>query len=286
MVSATSPQTTATWTGLRPGQTVTFRVRAFDAAYNGSPDSNAVTVTTLADTSAPAAPTGLSVLAVDGSKALLRWSAAVDDNGPVTHEVLVDGVPTPNAVSTVAPGTFPRPAVQGAWVRQLDPATTYRFSVRASDGSGNVSAASDVVVATTGPSSDVTAPSAPVLLSGFDGGAGQCPEELWLRWSGSTDDVDPASAVEYEVRVNGRINEVLTGGTGTVAYTEVSGPNTVTIVAVDRAGNASAPSNAITITTSITTNSRRVIRPEMRDAIQNPRTQHAMSAALLRMLSP
>ena len=30
------------------------------------------------------------------------------------------------------------------------------------------------------------------------------------------------------------------------AYTEVLGANTVTIVAVDRAGNASAPSNTIT----------------------------------------
>jgi hypothetical protein len=41
------------------------------------------------------------------------------------------------------------------------------------------------------------------------------------------------------------INEVH-GATQTVTYTEVVGPNTVTIVAVDRAGNASAPSNAIT----------------------------------------
>jgi hypothetical protein len=32
--------------------------------------------------------------------------------------------------------------------------------------------------------------------------------------------------------------------------TEVLGANTVTIVAVDRAGNASAPSNAITVTTN------------------------------------
>lgn len=250
VVSVAHPQTTGTWsTGLRPGQTYTFRVRAFDAAYNGSADAT-VTVTTLADTTAPTAPSGLSVQAVEGSKVLLRWTAGTDAVGPVTHQVLVNGVPTPNAASTVTAGTFPRPSVQGAWVRQLEPGTTYQLSVRAVDGSGNVSAASAPVSATTAPSADTTAPTAPTLTSAFDGGPGACPEELWLRWTGSTDDVDAASAIEYEVRVNGVINEVGTGSTGTVAYTEVSGANVVTIVAVDRAGNASAPSNALTVTTS------------------------------------
>lgn len=251
VVSVAHPQTTGTVTGLRPGQTVTFRVQAFDAAFNGSPISNVVTATTVPDTAAPAAPTGLTVVAVQGSKVQLRWNSGVDDLGDVTHQVLVNGVPTANAVSTTAPGTFPRPSVDGAWVRQLEPSTTYQFSVRAIDRSGNVSAASSAVGATTGPSSDVTPPTTPVLLSGFDGGPGQCPEELWLRWTAATDDVDPASAIDYEVRINGRINEVDTGFTRTVTYTEVAGPNTVTIVAVDRAGNASAPSNAITITTNI-----------------------------------
>ena len=39
-------------------------------------------------------------------------------------------------------------------------------------------------------------------------------------------------------------------GTQTVTYTEVLGPNTITIVAVDQAGNASAPSNAMTVDTN------------------------------------
>src|SRR5262245_47054664 len=46
VVSVAHPQTTGTWSGLRPGQTVTFRVRAFDARFNGSLDSGPVTVTT------------------------------------------------------------------------------------------------------------------------------------------------------------------------------------------------------------------------------------------------
>ncbi len=59
------------------------------------------------------------------------------------------------------------------------------------------------------------------------------------------------SAVEYELRLNGVIVEVIPegGDTDTIAYPEVLGMFTVTVVAVDLAGNASAPSNAITVST-------------------------------------
>jgi hypothetical protein len=62
------------------------------------------------------------------------------------------------------------------------------------------------------------APTTPTLVSASDGGTSWCPEEIELRWTHATDDVDPAGAVEYEVR----INDV-------------------------QAGNASAPSNAKTV---------------------------------------
>jgi chitodextrinase len=250
VVSVAHPQTTATWSSLRPGQTVTFRVTAFDAQYNASPPSPAVTVTTVADTTPPTTPTGVTVSHVTASTVLLTWSSGTDAFGPVRHEVLVDGAPTSNAWSTVPAGTFPRPASQSAWVRQLEPSTGYRFSVRAIDPSGNTSAPSDAVGATTLPSTDAVAPTSPTLLSAASGGNGSCPEELWLRWTAASDDREPPSGIEYEVRVNGLINEVVPGGTQTITYTEVLGANTVTIVAVDRAGNASAPSNAQTVTTN------------------------------------
>ena len=244
VVSVAHPQTTGTWSGLRPGQTVTFRVRAFDARYNGSQDSAPVTVTTVADTTPPTVPSGLSVSDVNASTVLLTWNSGTDQFSPVRHEILVNGVPTDDALSTVTAGTFPRPAVQGAWVRQLEPSTSYEFSVRAVDPSGNVSAVSNTVSATTEANSDTVAPTSPTLLSASDGGTSSCPEELWIRWTASSD-AAPSSGLEYEVRVNGVINEVI-GSTQTVTYTEVVGANTVTIVAVDLAGNASAPSNAIT----------------------------------------
>ena len=250
VVPAAHPQTTATWSSLRPGQTVTFRVTAFDARYNASTPSAPITVTTVPDTTAPSIPTGLSVGTVTAATVFLTWNSGTDQFHPVRHEILVNGVPTGDAVSNVLAGQFPRPPVQGAWVRQLDPSTTYQFSVRAIDPSGNQSAPSGAVSAVTLASSDSVAPTSPTLLSASDGGNSSCPEELWLRWTASTDDVEVASGIEYEVRVNGAINEVIPGGTQTVTYTEVLGANTVTVVAVDRAGNASIPSNSITVVTN------------------------------------
>jgi chitinase len=250
VVSVPHPQTTGTWSlGLRPNTAYTIAVQAWDARYNGSAVAR-VPVTTLADTTPPSTPSGLRVDAVAASKVLLTWNSGTDAIGPVVHEVLVNGVVTPNSFSTVTPGTFPRPPVQSAWVRQLEPGTAYQFAVRARDGSGNVSESSNTVSATTGAASDTVAPSTPTLIRADSIGSGTCPEEIWTQWTAATDDSASAAQLEYELRINGRINEVIPGGTFTVTYTEVLGANTVTIVAVDPAGNASPPSNAITAITN------------------------------------
>ena len=240
------PRTTVTATGLEPGRAYEFRVQAWDAAYNASAESNHAVATTTADTAAPTVPGDLTVLAVDRSTVLLRFTRGVDALGDTTHQVLVDGVPSPDVASLLTPGSFPRPAQEQVWVRQLGPGGTYRIAVRSVDEAGNASATSPAVTVTTAPSADVTAPTAPVLLRASSGGTGVCPEEIWAGWTAASDD-GPAGEIEYEFRVNGVINEVAASFTQTVAYTEVAGANTVTVVAVDRAGNASAPSNAITV---------------------------------------
>jgi hypothetical protein len=241
-------QTSVTLTALRINTTYTFYVSAFDGK-NFSPQAE-VTVTTQRELVPPTAPSGLRLSTVtngqpvDGvtaSTVLLEWNRATDDVGPVTYDVLVNGVPSPNVWDTLPAGSPSPPGAQ-AWVRQLAPGTTYQLAVRARDGSGNVSGPSNTVTVTTEPSSDDVAPTTPTLTSANIGAAGMCPDEIWLRWTPSTDDVDPA--VEYEVRVNGTIIDVATGARW-ITYTDVHGPITVTIVAVDRAGNASAPSNSM-----------------------------------------
>ena len=242
------PRTTVTATGLTPGQAYEFRVQAWDAAYNSSAESNHVIATTIPDTTPPSAPAGLAVLSVDQSKALLRFTRGVDALGETTHRVLVDGVASPNVFSLLTPGIFPRPAQEEVWVRQLDPGRTYSIAVQAVDEFGNVSPATAAVTVTTAPSADVTAPGRPVLLGAAAVGGGACPEEIWAEWTAVADD-NPTGGVEYEFRINGVIAEVLSY-IETITYAEVSGTNTATVVAVDRAGNASPPSNAITFDVS------------------------------------
>jgi chitodextrinase len=254
VVYVNHPGTSAGYTGLHPGTTYAFRVQAWDGT-NWSPPSTVLNGTTAPDVAAPTAPTGLALSGnvygapVDGitaSTALVTWANATDDFGPLRYEVLVDGINSPH-VYDIRPAGTPINAISKVWVRRLDPGTTHTIAVRAVDSGGNRSAVSDAITVTTDPSSDVVGPTAPSLTHADGGGTGSCPEELWLRWTAASDGTDPATAIEYEVRVNGVINEVVPGGTRTITYTEVPGANVVTIVAVDRAGNASAPSNATTV---------------------------------------
>ncbi len=248
------PGTTATFTGLHPGTTYDFRVQAWDG-WNWSWPSNILAVTASPDVVAPTAPSGLALsdnvygTPVDGvtaSTVLVSWLNATDDFGPIRYQVLVNGVVNGD-VYDVRPAGTPVLTLSKAWVRQLTPGTTNTIAVRAVDGGGNVSPATASLTVTTDAATDVTAPTAPTLTRADGGGTGTCPEELWLRWTASTDGTQPASSIEYEVRVNGVINEVVPGGTQTITYTEVPGANVVTIVAVDKAGNASPPSNSATV---------------------------------------
>lgn len=247
-------QTSVTVTGLHPNTSYPFRVYAWDGSNVSLPAE--LTVTTARELVPPSAPSALRVAdsiggaPVDGvtaSAVALWWNSATDNFGPIKYEVLVNGVPTPNAMSLLPPGSATAPT-SGAWARQLRPGTTYQLAVRARDGSGNVSATSNTVTVTTDQSTpDTTAPTTPTLLNASSGGTSWCPEELYLGWTASSDNVQPAADIEYEIRVNGTIIEVVRGAFANwVTYTDVRGPNTVTIVAVDRAGNGSSPSNAIT----------------------------------------
>lgn len=244
-------QTTATFTSLRPNTSYHFRVQAWDG-WNWS-FQNELVVTTRKELVAPTAPSGLRLSdemlgsRVDGltaSTVLLAWNSSTDDFGPISYEVLVNGVPSPD-VWDFWPAGSARGPVSGAWARQLRPGTTYGLSVRARDDSGNVSAPSNTVTVTTDQSTDTSAPTTPTLLSAAIGMTGTCPDEIWTEWSASGDGTQPASSIDYEVRINGVILSVVTGATRQIDYTDVLGPIAVTVVAVDRAGNASAPSNAI-----------------------------------------
>jgi hypothetical protein len=129
-------------------------------------------------------------------------------------------------------------------LRHLTRSTTYAFTVKALDQDGNASE-SNAVTLTTEASSDVTPPSAPtnVRIVGSFG----CPE-FFVGWTQSTDDTDPQFAIEYEIYVNGVLSPlpVSAGVDEDFVYATVSGANTFTVKAVDRAGNTSEASNGVT----------------------------------------
>ncbi|GJF33396.1 hypothetical protein KNE206_60960 [Kitasatospora sp. NE20-6] len=89
------------------------------------------------DVQAPSVPSGLTVRATTASGATLTWTASTDDTGVTGYDVYRDGtrVATATATSHTDSG--------------LTASTAYRYTVRARDAAGNVSADSAAVTATT-----------------------------------------------------------------------------------------------------------------------------------------
>jgi hypothetical protein len=71
--------------------------------------------------------------------------------------------------------------------------------------------------------------------------------EFWVGWTQSTDDT-PQYAIEYEIYVNGVLSPLPVGAgiDRDFVYATAGGENTFTVKAVDRAGNTSEASNAVT----------------------------------------
>jgi hypothetical protein len=232
------PQTTVTITSLTPGATYSFHVYAEDASFHRSGNSNPVTATLPQDTTPPTAPV-LSADAVTPSQVRLSWTRSTDDVpfGVSGYRVLVGGATASNVLWL---------SETQAVVRHLTPATPYTFTVEARDVVGNT-ATSNTVSASTESSSDTTTPSVPTNVRWIED-RGDC--EVILAWDQSTDDTDAASAIEYEVYVNGVFSDLAFGGGVHTYGARGAATSTITLRAVDRTGNTSAPSDPLTLVVS------------------------------------
>jgi hypothetical protein len=94
---------------------------------------------------------------------------------------------------------------------------------------------------------DTTPPSAPqlVYVDGF-----QCLE-VFLMYQQSTDNADPQSAIRYEAYADGEFIGSLGNHTRGFAYALHPGASSLTVKAIDSAGNVSRPSNPLVATTSL-----------------------------------
>jgi hypothetical protein len=236
-VKVTLPRTRTsyTWTGLIPNVDYFFWIKS------GTVAGNSVMVKTDPDLTPPSAPGNLTIGTVTASQISLAWDASTDDSGIREYRVSV----TPRQGNLVWTGPT------SATLVGLAPSTEFTFTVTAQDLGYNVSPASDAVSATTEASTDTTPPTAPTGLRVFDeDGCG----EVELRWTQSTDNQDPQTAIRYRIFINGEPDPVGIDAIGTgrwITYGVVDGENTLALRAVDSAGNVSAPSNPYPIQLNI-----------------------------------
>jgi hypothetical protein len=233
-VGVAQTQTSYTWTrDMTPGGTYSFVMWAGDAKGRESAKTNTVTVTLPVDRTPPAAPV-VSVTGTTSSTAGLAWPAVADDDSTCcSYRVFSNG-------ALVSPENLQWTGSRAVTVLRLAGATSYSFTVVAVDPSGNASAPSAAVTATTKPSTDTTGPTAPGNLSASDFGC-----ETWLSWTKSTDDVDPQAAIRYEIRVNGVFDGAQNDIDRWITYgTQMT--NTYSVQAIDSAGNRS-PTSSLTL---------------------------------------
>ncbi|MEU7802387.1 glycoside hydrolase family 9 protein [Micromonospora arborensis] len=196
------------------------------------------------DTTAPTVPGRPVASGLTPRSVTLTWPASTDSGGSGlagydVREFLVGG-------DTVAI----RPATGNTLtLSTLLPERTYEFSVAARDGAGNLSAASQVLTVTTPPtgSADTTAPSVP----GTPTASAVTATGLSLSWAASTDNVGVTGYRVY--REAGATDPLVGSPTGTTLA--VSGLTASTayqfyVVAVDAAGNTSAASAPVAVTTA------------------------------------
>jgi chitinase len=132
-----------------------------------------------------------------------------------------------------------------AVVQGLTPETTYEFTVKARDLYGpNVSAPSNALTVTTDAAggADTEPPSTPTNLHGWDVGDGA--NEINLHWTASFDNQTPQASIVYEVYQNGVLDHTVADDR-TILYANQVGENTFTVIAVDSAGNKSAPASTV-----------------------------------------
>ncbi|WP_227013881.1 fibronectin type III domain-containing protein [Paenibacillus psychroresistens] len=185
------------------------------------------------DTIVPSTPSSLTSPSKTETSVNLTWNASTDNIGVTGYNIYKNGT---IAGSTNGATTFTVGGLVGN--------TAYAFTVKATDASGNLSAASSTLNVTTNPP-DTTAPSAPTGLTS----PSKTDTTIDLSWTASTDNV---TVNGYEVYKNGVLAGTTLGDNGTsfkVTGLTANTAYTFTVKAKDVAGNTSAASSSLNVTT-------------------------------------
>lgn len=220
-------QTTAIWTtNLTLGRTYSFLVYAVDFQNNRSANSNTVNAT-IPGTPTPLTAPVITVTDVGVRHVSLAW-LSTGGTPSLRYLISKDGVLLNQQAMPDLSDTF----------FLLAPNTTYTFTVQARDGSNTFSPPTHISV-TTEPSNpnDVTPPTAPAPVDAYSHG----DLEMSLFWTQSVDDFDAQSVIRYDIYVNGHLEDIVIGGGFLQTLYGERGVNTITVIAIDTAGNQSAP---------------------------------------------
>ncbi|MFD0579063.1 fibronectin type III domain-containing protein [Dactylosporangium darangshiense] len=141
------------------------------------------------DNQPPTAPTGLTKGQVSETSASLTWTPSTDNFGVTGYDVYRDGY----LVTSTTGGTTL--AVAG----NLVPSTTYQFTVRAKDASGNVSAPSSPLAMTTSPH----VPTAPAPFPGDEQSRSQW---LWDKTKAMLEEEGAINTASYVAQLGDHEN--------------------------------------------------------------------------------
>jgi chitodextrinase len=242
---ATPSQTSYSNFGLTAATSYSYRVRAVDAAGNLGPYSVVSVTTQAADTTPPTAPSGLTATAVNGKRIDLNWTASTDNVGVNVYNLeRCQGASCTNfaQIRSPVPASFIDDTVSAG--------NTYRYRVRAADGSANLGAYSNIASATT--PIDTTPPTAPSGLTATAVNSSQ----INLTWTASTDNLgvdiyevyrcQGASCTNFVLVSSPRVTSAI--DTGLAAATTYR----YKVRAKDVALNPSAYSSILSVTTQAT----------------------------------
>lgn len=186
-----------------------------------------------ADSQAPTAPTSLAVTASTSNSVSLSWVASTDNIGVTGYDVYMN-----NTLKTTVTGL-------STTITGLTASTAYSFYVKAKDAAANSSVASTIVNATTTGTTDTVAPTAPASLIA----SGTTSTTTNLSW---TDATDNTAVTGYDVYQGATLKATVTTTTYAVTGLTASTAYSFSVKAKDAAGNVSASSNVVNVTTSAT----------------------------------
>ena len=214
---------------LTPNTTYNFTVRAIDEGANVSLDSNTITVTTDVDNEVPTVPTNFAVMSKTSTSITFTWDKSTDNAAVVSYDIFEGTQKVGNANDNIFT------------ITGIVPSTTHSYTIKAKDGSGNISAESAILEVTT--AVDTETPTTPIELVQTS----KTSTSVGLSWSNATDNV---GIVGYEIYEGVRKIGETTGETNFIA-SELT-PNTsyhFMIKAKDGAGNVSLESTILSVTT-------------------------------------